>query len=66
MGAGYLRLECPREVKHRFVGNKPQGIKNPTRLVKCCSCVGKSHISTVCPAKPNIYCRLHNVESGLR
>ena len=63
---GHFKWECPREVKPRFVGDKPQGVENPTMVVRCYSCGEKGHILTRCPAKPNLYCRLDSVESGLR
>ena len=37
-GAGHFKWGCPREVKSRFVGDKPQGVENPTMVVRCYSC----------------------------
>ena len=34
-GVGHFKWECPREVKPRFAGDKPQGVENPTRVVRC-------------------------------
>ena len=37
-GVGHFKWEYPREVKPRFVRDKPQGVENPTRVVRCYSC----------------------------
>ena len=58
---GHFKWDCPREVKPRFVGEKPQRVENPTWVLRCYSCGGKGHISTRYPAKPDLYCRLDSV-----
>ena len=65
-GVGHFKWECPREVKPRFVGEKPQEVENPTRVVRCYSHGENGYILTRCQAQPNLYCRLDSVESGLR
>ena len=63
---GHFKWEGPREVKPRCVGDKPQGVDNPIRVVRCYSCGEKGYILTRHPSKPNLYCRLGSVENGLR
>ena len=48
------KWDCPREVNPRFVKDKPQGIENLTRVVRCYSCWEKDHVSTKDQAKPNL------------